>query len=127
MKLNDHFRDRAFLGWGYLVVLLAVTAISGCASTPVGPKMEPKSVARNLGLQECRVSVPLSQSDVIGLVKRWDNVSNPEGNPEWIEIVANQRSEDQLRMVSCNVGAPYYYAMIRNNVILLKFHPVLLD
>ncbi|WP_129588444.1 hypothetical protein [Solilutibacter silvestris] len=90
-------------------------------------KMEPRSASKRLGLTGCNVSVPLSQSEVLDTVKKWDNNPNPEQNQEWIKLIANQKSGDELRMVSCKVGDPYFYALFRNDAILYKFHPVILD
>lgn len=112
---------------GFVAVFAIAFAVAGCASAPAIVEVAPKSIARRLGLSDCRVSVPLSQSDVINLVKRWDNHPSPEENQEWIEITAKQQPGDQLRMVSCKSGDPYFYALIRNDMIISKFHPVFLD
>lgn len=110
------------------MLLVAVALIfSGCDSSPNIARMEPPSVAQGLGLSDCQVSIPLSQGEVLGLVKKWDNHPNPEQSEEWIEMAARQRPGDQLRMVTCKAGPPYFYALVRENVILLRFHPVLLD
>jgi len=62
--------------------------------------MEPHSVAVRLGEPHCRVSVPLTQAEVLGEARHWGD-SNPEARPEWARIVADLRPEDQLRMVDC--------------------------
>ncbi|WP_426687236.1 hypothetical protein [Rhodanobacter ginsengiterrae] len=126
-SINRHYFEQ-FLGRMGLIVVITITlAVVGCASMPQVFKMEPRSIAKRLGLPNCRVSVPLSQSEVIDAVKRWDNYPNPEKNQEWIEITSNLVPGDQLRMVSCKVGDPYFYAMIRNDTILFKFHPVIIN
>lgn len=95
---------------------------------PTTLRMEPRSIAKRLGLPNCRISVPLSQSEVIEDAKRIGN-PNPEEYPDWIKMTENMRSGDQLRLVNCleasrskNVGDPYYYALIRNGTIISKFH-----
>lgn len=102
--------------------------VAACASAPTAVEMEPRSIAEQLGLPECRVSVPLSQSEVIEDAKRIGN-PNPEKYPAWIEMTSSIRPGDQLRLVNClkdsqykNVGDPYYYALIRNGKIISKFH-----
>lgn len=70
----------------------------------------------------------MSQSEVISDAKRVGN-PNPEKYLEWIAMTSNIQSGDQLRLVDClkasrskDVGDPYYYALIRNSTIFLKFH-----
>lgn len=111
----------------HICAIAVVFLIGGCASMPQIFKMEPRSASKRLGLTGCNVSVPLSQSEVLDTVKKWDNNPNPEQNQEWIKLIANQKSGDELRMVSCKVGDPYFYALFRNDAILYKFHPVILD
>ena len=113
---------------GFVVAVTIAFVAAGCASTPALIKMEPKSIAEQLGLPHCRVSVPLSESEVIEDAKRIGN-QNPEKYPEWIEMTSNLQPGDQLRLVNClrasrskNVGDPYYYALIRNGKIISKFH-----
>jgi hypothetical protein len=110
-----------------LLPIAIVQASAGCASTPSMPRMETRSISKRLAVPNCRVSVPLSQSEVLSLVKRWDHHPNPQMEPEWIVIAANQQPGDELRMVSCRVGDPYFYALVRNDTILLKFHPSIVD
>jgi len=90
--------------------------------------MEPKSIAKQLGLPGCRVSIPLSQSEVIEDAKR---IGNPdlEKYPQWIEMTSNTRPGDQLRLVNClmagrsrKTGDVYYYVLIRNGKIISEFH-----
>lgn len=95
--------------------------------------MEPKSIAKQLGLPYCRVSVPLSQSEVIEDAKRMD-IPDPETYVEWIEMKSNIQSGDQLRLVNClgtsrskYGGDPYHYVLIRNGKIISKFHIAFFD
>jgi hypothetical protein len=126
MQFNNHRAHQFPLGSG-LATILACLTLASCASAPWTPKMDSGSTARRLGLPDCNVSVPLSQSEIISFVKKWDNHPNPEAEPEWIAIVQNEQPGDQLRMVSCTVGDPYFYALIRNGAVLLKFHPSIVD
>lgn len=103
----------------------AAMMLMSCASTTPAVEMEPKSVAKQLNLSNCKVSVPLTQIEVVEFVKKWYSLPNPEKDPEWAEIVANQQPGDQLRMVTCEAGDPYFYALIRNGAVIYKFHPVL--
>jgi hypothetical protein len=76
------------------------------------------------------VSVPLTTAEVIENSKR-SGAQHPEDNGEWINMSADLRPGDQLRMVNClgvkGVGDTYYYALIRDKAIVLKFHPMIID
>jgi hypothetical protein len=103
--------------------------MAGCTSASI--RSEPPSFAAQLGLPYCKVSVPLSPSEVVENSKRSGN-PNPESNGEWIKMAAALQPGDQLRRVNClgaqgHVGDPYYYALIRNHEIFLKFHPMIFD
>jgi len=120
---KDSFGSREFV-----TAITIAFVVAGCTSAPATVRMEPKSIAKQLGLPDCRTSVPLSQSEVIEDAKRI-GAPNPEKYPEWIEMTSNIRPGDQLRLVNClrasrseNVGDPYYYALIRNGKIISKFH-----
>jgi hypothetical protein len=83
-----------------------------------------------MGLHDCRVSVPLTPSEVIENSKRSGN-PEPEDNADWIRMAAELRPEDQLRLINClgvkGTGEPYYYALIRDGSIALKFAPMIFD
>lgn len=85
-------------------------------------------MAERLGLPDCRVSVPLSQSEVIEDAKRVGN-PNPEKNQEWIEMTENFQPGDQLRVVNClrSSRSTYFYALIRNDSIISKFYSSIFD
>lgn len=109
---------------------LVILTLAGCASASSSVKFEPRSVTNRLGFAGCKISVALSPSEVIENSKRSGNPS-PERNSEWIEMESGFKSGDQLRLVNClgvkGVGDPYYYALFRNRVIVLKFHPMIFD
>jgi len=116
---------------GFIAVIACAAA--GCASSRPAVKMEPGSVATQLGVPGCRVSIPLSQSEVIEDAKRMGN-PNPEKYPEWIGMVASKQPGDQWRLVDClsasraaKVGDPYYYALIRDGKIVSRFHFLLIN
>lgn len=116
-------------GMTAIVVAASITvALAGCASpTLMTVKTGSRSEAKQLGFPNCRVSVPLSQSEVIEDAKLIGN-PHPEDDPEWIAITKNIQSGDHLRAVDCLNeersrvgGGTYFYTLIRNNKILLKF------
>ncbi len=114
-------------------ICLAVAALAGCSSDSARLKREPVPVASRLGLSDCRVSVPLTSSQVIDQSLRSGN-PNPEEDGEWAAMLAALQPGDQLREVSCpNVRSgrgyrdPYYFALFRDDLLVLKFHPVILD
>jgi hypothetical protein len=123
MRFNKRYRSVNKLC--DFVTSIAITfALAGCVSTQSRIKMEPMSVANRLGLPNCKVSIPMSESEVVDNAKR-DGVPNPEKNQEWIEMTKSLQPRDQLRLVSCKYGNPYFYALIRNEAVILKFRPLL--
>ena len=116
-----------------LTVCANVLGIVGCASKSSNLKMEPKSIAERLGMPKCKVSVPLSPSEVIDTAKR-DGSHEPEKNPDWIKLAANLQPGDQLRMINClnttrqnRVTGSFFYALIRNDEILFRFYSAIVD
>lgn len=95
--------------------------------------MESVAVAKRLGVPNCRVSVPLSQAEVIQHAKR-DGNPNPGESHEWVKLVREMQPSDQLRLIDClearrskSVSDPYFYALVRNDTIIAKFHSVMID
>jgi hypothetical protein len=134
MKFNKRHRTND-LTWvaGFAAPVALAFALVGCASSLTTVRMAPKLVASRLGFPTCRVSVPLSQADVIGDAKMIGNL-HPEEYPEWIAITENIHAGDQLRLVDClnaqqpdKVGGVYFYALIREDKIILKFYPMIFD
>lgn len=127
------FNSNVWRGFGSewpLVASLVAIAVAGCSSVPRSLNFESRSVAHRLGFSGCQVSVPLSPSEVIENSKRSGN-PNPEGNPEWIKMAAGIKPGDQVRLVNClgvtGVGDSYFYALLRNEAIVLKFHPMIFN
>ena len=129
MRSIKHRLQNGSSGFRGLVTAITIAfVVAGCTSDPATVRMEPKSIAQQLGLPGCRVSIPLSQPEVIDDAKR---IGNPdlEKYPEWIEMTSNIRPGDQLRLVNClmasrsrKVGDVYYYVLIRNGKIISEFH-----
>jgi len=95
--------------------------------------MEKVSVSKRLGVAGCRVSVPMSQDEVL-LLARADGNPHPESLFEWGEIVAAARPGDQLRLVDCLTKnrsgvatGNYYFALFRGGAIVAKMHHVIID
>lgn len=88
-------------------------------------KYEPASFAETFSLHGCLLSVPLSPDEVLEASKRSGN-PNPEANEEWINMAANLRDGDEIRLVNCGSGGAYY-ALIRESRIMFKFYPMILD
>ena len=108
------------------VAVAVAVAASGCVSQS-RVKLEPSSTAKRLGLSGCSVSVPMTQPEVLDFVKRWDSHPNPEQAPDWLELTSKAQAGDEIRMISCKTGDPYFYALIRSNKIISRFHPVFVD
>ncbi len=91
------------------LALVATLALGGCAHTAL-PQMEPARIASEFGFPKCRVSVPLTENEVLENA-RLTGVSAPETQTDWAEVKAARRGGDQLRLVSCvgkRLGSPGY-------------------
>lgn len=135
MTLSRHRRVESLAGQiGILASIGVVLAVMACTTAQSDLEMEPKPIATRLGLPEdCRVSVPLSQADVVDDAKR-DGNPNPENSQEWIEMIAMFQPGDQLRLVDClevsrsrKVSDPYFYALVRSETIVAKFHGMIVN
>lgn len=85
-------------------------------------------MAKRLGLPDCRVSIPLSQSEVIDDARRVGN-PNAAKSEEWIKMTDALRPGDQLRIVNClrSSRSTYFYALVRNDSIILSFYSSIFD
>lgn len=129
MKFSKHPRLGHSLRLFHVVLPTAMAlTIAACASAPTKVKMEPKSMAKRLGFPDCRVSVPLNESEVIEDAKKVGNPS-PEKNLEWIEITKSIQAGDQLRVVNClsSSRSTYFYVLIRDNSVVSEFYSSIFD
>lgn len=109
--------------WGAVIASM----ISSCASSPDLIAMEPRSFGSRLGFADCRVSVDLTREEIIEIGNRWEVYPNPEGDPEWVKMISLQRPGDELRLIRREKVGSYFYALIRNNEIIFRYHPLILD
>lgn len=106
------------------MALILAGYLCGCAS--YSPKMESASVATRLGYPHCKVSVPMSQDEVIAS-ERWRGDPITETRDEWTTILAATQPGDQLRLVDCvrpdsrGIAVGYYfYGLFRGQNIVAK-------
>lgn len=109
------------------LVVAAAFAVVGCASAPEAMRMEPRSVAKELGFPGCKVSVPLNPTEVVKMGRELKIYPNPAEDPEWNKMVAIQRPGDQLRRVSCESRNLSSYVLIRNTEVVFRFDIGFLD
>lgn len=135
MKFINKHHANGLTGIDGLIAAIGIgIALAGCtSSTLTTVKMAPNTVAKQLGFPRCRVSVPLSQSEVIEDAKVIGN-PRPEEDPEWVAITKNDQPGDELRVVDClkagrssRDSGTYFYVLIRNNQIIRKFYVGMFD
>lgn len=91
--------------------------------------MERAGVAKQVGFSQCRVSVPLSQDEVL-LNARLLGVPEPEKQIDWAQLRATYRPSDQIRFVACTSGntvrAPGYsfFGLFRGNSAIFQLFQV---
>ena len=115
------------------VSIALFSLLVGCTYSSLGLKMEPGSVAKRFGLTGCRVSIPLTATEVIEQAKR-DGDPRPESRPEWGRMLNEVRSGDQFRLVNCVrtdrsgvSGGAYYFALFRKDVVIGEMHHVIVN
>ncbi|MGH8039893.1 MAG: hypothetical protein ACRES5_21135 [Pseudomonas sp.] len=128
MKLNKPHRLDDPLHQFRMVIAGAVALlIMGCATTTGPVRLEDRSFANKLGLKNCKVSIPLSPSEAIEVGRKWETYPTPEKDPDWIKMLSMQQPGDELRLISCSEGNPYFYALIRNGAVIHRHLLPVLD
>lgn len=128
MKLNKSHRLDDLLRHFCLAIAGAVALLAmGCTTTAGPVKLEGRSFADRLGLQNCRVSIPLSPSEAVEIGRKWEIYPNPEKDPDWVKMLSMQQPGDELRLISCSTGNPYFYALIRNGAVIYRYLLPVLD
>jgi hypothetical protein len=113
------YRNTATLLSALAVAMLASLLIAGCAHH-LGPKMEPKRVARALGLAECDVSEPMRRYQALDFADRLGN-PNLADSSEWATAISAIQPGDDLRHVYCPKTGSNFFGVFRGNSVLIKF------
>jgi hypothetical protein len=124
--MQSNKRENLGVPW-FSAIFASCFMVSGCASTSTSVKMESRALAKKLGVQGCRVSVPLTQLEVIEDAKRMGN-PQPENDQDWLVITKSIQGGDELRLVNClSSRSTFFYVLIRDGVIIREFHSSLFD
>lgn len=123
------FTSRRQRGSGYAFAMLIALLLpaAGCATAVDPMRAEPGSFAKQLGLPDCKVSLPLTPADAVEMGKRWQLYPDPRSDPQWVEMISLRQPGDELRLISCRVGTPYFYALIRNEGVIFQYPLPVLD
>jgi len=132
-RLIREYREVGHLRTLLCLLIALIPPLASCAHSALGVKMDSSAVARSLGLKGCRVSIPLTQVEVIEQAKR-DGDPDPESHPEWIRMRREFRDGDQFRLVNCVrtdksgvAGGAYYFALFRNDVAISEMHNIIVN
>jgi hypothetical protein len=96
--------------------------LTGCVTSPGIVPEEGRWFTKRLGLPGCRASLPMSQDDVAEFGERWGFDQTMETDPEWIRLNEMRRPGEELRSIFCNEGEPNFYALIRGNNVVFRYH-----
>jgi len=122
---------RCFLGLlrlNGLALIASIVLVAGCATAPEHPiKIAPRSIVKELGLPNCTVSIPMSPDEVVDIGRKANLYPNPEKDPKWLEMVGLRQPGDELRLVSCSVGTPYFFALIRRHEVIFRYRIPMID
>lgn len=102
-----------------IVVLIALVSllVTSCAHR-LGPRYESMSVARKLGLADCRVTESMRRYETLDYA---DLIGNPnlENSLEWRKAMSMMQPGDELRYVDCQSGNNYF-ALFRGKTLLFN-------
>ncbi|WP_312317058.1 hypothetical protein [Stenotrophomonas sp.] len=101
--------------------------VGGCTASRDQAKLESRSFGKKVGLPGCRITVALSVDEIMEIARKWVVYPKSENDPEWVEMNSLRHPGDELRLVSCDVGDPYFYALIRDDKVVFKYHIPLMD
>ena len=126
-------RSANLLVWGAIPATVALLGVAACVSHQASLRMEPKSVARQLGVANCRVSAPVTQEEMLRQA-RLDGIPEPETRQEWTDMVARIQPGDQLRVVNCvAMGSQglavgnYCYALFRGSKAVVTLYDITIN
>lgn len=120
--------------------ILAVTVVvAACARSDGFPKLDRSStlnlsaIARRYHVLHCKVSVPLSQDEVLRVV-RSQGIPHPEDRQDWKEISKGIKPGDQLRQVICLTKGPtgvaagdVFFGLFRDRKMISEMHTIIVD
>ena len=122
-----------------LVALAAISLLSACAHYPDYPRVDRfpgldlSGIAKQYGVPRCKVSVPLTQDEVLRAAQLQGD-PHPEERPEWAEIVKAISPSDELRQVICLTRGPtgmaagdVFYGLFRGGKMIAEMHTVIIN
>jgi hypothetical protein len=121
-----------------LAFLLAALC-TACAQDPGTPRLDsssnldPSPIAKRFGVPRCKVSVPLTQDQVLLAAERQGDPFT-EKRPEWAKIKRDAKPGDQLRQVICITKGPQgyaagdvFYGLFRDRVMIDEMHTIIIN
>lgn len=118
---------------------LLATVCTACAHDPNTPKLDSSpnldlsSIAKRFRVPRCRVSVPLTQEQVL-LAAKQQGDPYTEKRPEWARIKREAKPGDQLRQVICLTTGPLgyaagdvFYGLFRRGEMVAEMHTIIVN
>jgi hypothetical protein len=97
---------------------------SGCSTAARADK--PKAIAARLGYEGCRLSKPLTMTQVMAMDMGGGNQAS-RAHPDWDELISKYTSGDQIYFVDCRkadasriVNGTSLYVLVRGDVIIAR-------
>jgi hypothetical protein len=97
---------------------------SGCSTAARADR--PDAIAASLGYQGCRLSKPLTMSQVMAKDMSGGTEAS-RAHPDWDELISKYASGDQVYFVDCRKGdsssiatGTSLYALVRNGVVITR-------
>ena len=121
------------------LIALAALIICGCAHSPDGPKLDRSPgidlspIARRLSVSRCKVSVPLTQDQVLEAARRLGD-PQPEDRAEWAYMVKSVQPSDELRQITClkrglhgMATGDIFFGLFRSGEVVAEMHNVIIN
>jgi hypothetical protein len=121
ISLKGRFMDTN----GMIVSICLALSLSGGCSTAARAD-RPDAIAARLGYQGCRLSKPLTLSQVMAKDMSGGTEAS-RAHPDWDELLNQYASGDQVYFVDCRKGdsssiatGTSLYALVRNGVVIAR-------
>ena len=95
--------------------------------------MNLSSIAKRFGVPHCKVSVPLTQEEVLRAVEL-QGVPHPDNRADWTAMVADLRPGEQLRQVICltkgksgAAAGDVFYGLFRGGEMVTEMHTIIIN
>ncbi|WP_426662798.1 hypothetical protein [Rhodanobacter aciditrophus] len=128
-------KNLAIASLSFLLAVLCASCAHDASIPKVdrSPNLDLSPIAKRFGVPRCKVSVPLTQEQVLLAAKRQGDPYT-EKRPEWATIKREAKPGDQLRQVICLTTGPQgyaagdvFYGLFRRGKMVAEMHTIIIN